>query len=197
MLGYYNFTSPAFAIIAIIIWVTALLIWYFSRKKRDNLKHLFLVFLYGIFFILVMAITVFPLCIGLEQGNCSINLVPIYYLVGGFVTNVEYRSLFIAIRQIVISVGANIIMFIPLGILSGLLFKKFQRFGCALLLGVLVSLSIEIIQLIGSYIGIMEIRIFDVNDIIFNALGCIIGYFILKRALKSEWGKRFYSSIQL
>ena len=62
----------------------------------------------------------------------------------------------------------NIVCFIPVGLLVGLLFEKY-RWVKALLVGLLVSLTIELSQLI------WHRGVFDVNDLFNNALGALIG----------------------
>ena len=62
----------------------------------------------------------------------------------------------------------NIVCFIPLGVLVGLLLEKY-RWVNALLAGLLVSLTIELSQLI------WHRGVFDVNDLFNNALGALIG----------------------
>ena len=62
----------------------------------------------------------------------------------------------------------NIVCFIPVGLLVGLLLEKY-RWVNALLAGLLVSLTIEFSQLI------WHRGVFDVNDLFNNALGAVIG----------------------
>lgn len=62
----------------------------------------------------------------------------------------------------------NIVCFIPLGVLVGLLFERY-RLAKTLLAGLLVSLTIELSQLI------WHRGVFDVNDLFNNALGALIG----------------------
>lgn len=62
----------------------------------------------------------------------------------------------------------NIISFIPIGFLAGLLFKK-QNVLKALLVGLSVSLVIECSQLIWNR------GTFDVDDLFNNTLGAVIG----------------------
>lgn len=62
----------------------------------------------------------------------------------------------------------NIVGFIPVGMLAGLLFEK-HRLAKALLVGLLVSLTIEFSQLI------WHKGVFDVNDLFNNVLGAVIG----------------------
>ena len=62
----------------------------------------------------------------------------------------------------------NIVCFIPVGLLVGLLLEKY-RWAKALLVGLLVSLTIEFSQLI------WHRGVFDVNDLFNNAFGALIG----------------------
>ena len=62
----------------------------------------------------------------------------------------------------------NIVCFIPVGLLVGLLSEKY-RWVNALLAGLLVSLTIELSQMI------WHRGVFDVNDLFNNALGAVIG----------------------
>ena len=73
----------------------------------------------------------------------------------------------------------NIIMFIPAGLLMPLVFKKTQRFLWALLGAFLFTLCIESLQLILCIAG-MCMREFDVDDLILNTFGAVLGYLIYR-----------------
>lgn len=62
----------------------------------------------------------------------------------------------------------NMLMFIPMGILLPLVFKKINKKNI-FIISILIPLSIEILQPI---VG----RSFDIDDIIMNFIGIIIGY---------------------
>jgi glycopeptide antibiotics resistance protein len=68
------------------------------------------------------------------------------------------------------NVIGNMIMFIPFGFFSGYILK-IKKGRYVLLLSILMSLIIETIQF---QIG----RVFDIDDIILNIMGGIIGYYI-------------------
>lgn len=67
----------------------------------------------------------------------------------------------------------NILMFIPLGFVMPLLFKKCEKFYITYFLGLCMTISIEVLQLISKR------GIFEIDDIINNTLGCMIGYGIV------------------
>lgn len=64
----------------------------------------------------------------------------------------------------------NIFMFVPLGFILPLLWKRCKKWYVTYLLGLFITLTIEIVQLITMR------GIFEVDDIINNFLGCAIGY---------------------
>lgn len=70
------------------------------------------------------------------------------------------------------NVVGNMIMFLPYGFFISY-FLKINKAKVVLVLSVIASLTIEITQLI---IG----RVFDVDDILLNVVGAIIGYFIYR-----------------
>ena len=74
---------------------------------------------------------------------------------------------------------ANILLLLPLGIYLPLLLRR-KGFKYVLILGLLTTISIELAQFIISSIIGVTYRTFDVNDIILNTLGFIIGYLIFK-----------------
>ena len=70
------------------------------------------------------------------------------------------------------NVIGNMIMFMPYGFFISY-FLKLEKKRILLYLSIVVSLTIEVTQLI---IG----RVFDVDDIILNIIGAFIGYFVYK-----------------
>ena len=86
----------------------------------------------------------------------------------------------------------NILMFVPIGFLLPLLFKKCQCFYITYLAGFFLTLFIEILQLI------TKRGIFELDDILNNTLGCAIGYGIIMifislfKRKKSAYWRYFY-----
>jgi len=66
----------------------------------------------------------------------------------------------------------NALLFIPVGLLLPMLWKRFEKWPATLLCGFLFSLSIEIIQLFS------DSRITDVDDLLMNTVGTLIGFII-------------------
>ena len=67
----------------------------------------------------------------------------------------------------------NIILFIPLGIMLPFLWKKYNTLRATLIFGFSMSLAIELLQ-------ILTYRATDINDIIANTFGTVLGYFVFR-----------------
>ena len=63
----------------------------------------------------------------------------------------------------------NILMFIPFGAFLPIYFGKFQKVSATVFVGVIMSLTIEILQL-------FTFRVTDIDDLIMNTLGTLLGY---------------------
>jgi len=65
----------------------------------------------------------------------------------------------------------NVVLFIPLGLFLSLLWKRFRCFPHTLLFGFCLSLAIELLQ-------IFSLRTTDINDLITNTFGTLVGYWL-------------------
>ncbi|MFJ7819823.1 VanZ family protein [Bacillus toyonensis] len=97
-----------------------------------------------------------------------------------------YKTFFITGNYI--QVFGNLLLLFPLGVYMGLLSKKAISVKYVFKMSLFTTLMIEIIQLIIDYITFMPNKIFDVDDIILNVTGCLLGWLFLK-FLSSELEK--------
>ena len=79
---------------------------------------------------------------------------------------------------------ANIMLFIPLGFLLPMLWRKFENKYTTLISGLLLSIFIEVSQL-------FCYRATDIDDLIMNTAGTILGYFLFM------WVKRIIPKISV
>ena len=79
----------------------------------------------------------------------------------------DVPTLGIALRNL----GGNIMIFVPLGFFIPLLHRT-SKWKTVLVVALVVSLTFEIIQ------GVFKVGIFDVDDILLNALGTMIGFWV-------------------
>ncbi len=101
-----------------------------------------------------------------------VNLTPLVYLF-------RYGSA----RDIVWNVVGNAVMFIPTGVVLPIVYRRLDCFWKVAAVGALISLCIEILQLP------FASRASDVDDLILNTLGVVIGYGIyaaVKRLKKKQ-----------
>ena len=85
-------------------------------------------------------------------------------------------------REALLNLIGNIAMFIPLGIVWPAVFKKLNSYWKVVVAGVGVSLSIEILQF--PFFN----RASDVDDLILNTLGFLMGYgiYLLMKKLRNR-----------
>ncbi|MEK6477331.1 VanZ family protein [Catalinimonas sp. 4WD22] len=74
------------------------------------------------------------------------------------------------LRELLFNVGGNILLFVPMGVIIYQLNALPQRYWLALLLGFLISSSVETLQIISNT------GHFDIDDILLNSLGTLLGY---------------------
>lgn len=84
---------------------------------------------------------------------------------------IKYRGQ-IGFEGFIVNIFGNVIAFMPYGFLLPLLNRAYRRFYKIAILSVLFSLVIETAQLL------LKVGVFDVDDILMNSLGGILGYFI-------------------
>lgn len=71
----------------------------------------------------------------------------------------------------------NIVLFVPLGAFSPLLCESLRNFKQTILLGITTTVVIETLQ-------IFTFRTTDINDVITNTVGTLLGYFIANKLIK-------------
>lgn len=72
----------------------------------------------------------------------------------------------------------NIGAFVPLGVLAPMLSPRWRSWSRTLLLGLLASGLVEVTQLVGSLAMGFAWRVADVDDLLLNTLGTLIGFAI-------------------
>lgn len=129
-----------------------------------NTKHVIIFVLFIIYLALLMKLLVFkyPPAIMFEIANG--NYVPfktiLNYLGGEPIWNIAIRNL-----------GGNIILFIPLGLFVPWL-RRSTTWKSVLVTALIISAVVEITQ------GIFKVGVVDVDDILLNIFGAIIGYVV-------------------
>ncbi|MQS07777.1 VanZ family protein [Streptomyces sp. IF17] len=120
---------------------------------------------------------------GYAAAVASITIFPIVAGYGMYANRTPWYDMINPIPLLVIdlSFAPNVIMFMPLGFLLPLLSGRARSAGRVTLLCALASASIETTQCL-SYILFNNGRSVDVNDLIANTLGGLLGYLVLRGA---------------
>ncbi|THA62843.1 VanZ family protein [Streptomyces sp. A0958] len=92
-----------------------------------------------------------------------------------------------------ITMVPNVIMFMPLGFILPLLLPRLNR-SRTVLACALISLSIEAVQLL-QYIVFANGRAVDVNDLIANTVGGLLGYAVLRSAQRGTATRRMLDKV--
>lgn len=160
---------------------------FLRNRNKESLLRSFYYILFGIYLSFVVSYTLFPLPYQKELKELMIdenlgvpnNLIPF----AGIMESVQTGY-----YQDLVLIALNILLFIPFGFALSVLFERLKK-SSVVLLGFITSLIIESLQFTYSqYLG-YNYRSFDVNDLIMNTLGTIIGVLIfslLRRYLKEQ-----------
>ena len=154
------------------IWLMVRVAIWIKQKRIDWKRETFLLLMY-INLAVIIRFTFFPM--SKVDGQIQplvfdiatafpfrVNLLPLVNLF-------DYDSK----RDLLLNVIGNAAMFIPSGIVLPFVYKRLNSFWKVLLAGIGISLCIEIIQLPFS------VRATDIDDLILNTIGVIVGYGIV------------------
>jgi glycopeptide antibiotics resistance protein len=124
-----------------------------KNHRKTATPHMGAAWLFCFALVLILAITAIPNAYDLTVDP-RLNLVPFAQISSNF----DQYAL-------------NILLFVPIGFLLPFLWKKFEKKYLTFLWGFFFSLSIEIIQMFSD-------RVTDIDDLLMNTVGTIIGYFL-------------------
>ena len=155
-----------------------------KRGKEIDYKKELVKFILAVYIFALVGVTLFPITIYFGEQS-----VPTY---GAWVNYVPFRSIIqdmfdighghfstaFQIKLLIRNVGGNFILLMPLGMLLPIISRKINSIKKVLILGFAVSLSIELLQFLGSSLNIIFARVVDIDDIILNTLGAATGYII-------------------
>ncbi len=182
-----NFVYPS-----IIIMTFFLLFWGFRFFKGyiSPLKFFYWM-IFGIYITCLIDLTLFPfpfqkylIQVMIEDKlGYNANFIPFKIFSDAMEYDLSF-GLSIILKQVI----GNIVLFIPMGFGIPMLFPKF-KLKKVLLIGLLASLSIEVLQSIANFFIGYNYRAVDIDDLIFNFLGTILGLMLWKifyKFLKKE-----------
>lgn len=194
-----NEQSILFVLVSLIILICSTIIKIYKVRKhiknisieRIILSHIFVFYICG-----VISLTLLPLFDFVRENvDASINVIPFRTLIDFF----KYSDFSpVSIRLLIRNLFGNIIMFVPLGLFASMLNPKIAKSRYIFIIGFGSSLLIEIFQFIEMQTRITGYRSSDIDDIIFNILGCLVGFLIFKLIEKRSKGivKEFLAKVE-
>ena len=151
--GVISFTWPMI-IISLIIMVSFRICYLVKSQEKIVLYKELSMLIFGIYILCLFQVVTF-------QDDVS-------WATNNFIPFKEIMRYNITSRLFFKNVVGNMLMILPFGFFTGY-YLKAEKLTLPLLLTLIASISIEIVQLL---IG----RVFDVDDIILNVLGGMLGY---------------------
>lgn len=150
-----------------IVWIIYRIISCIKNKPINKIREIF-INLFFIYFLILVNLTMF------KYGNLMLDFNIKFYI--NYIPLVEtinmFRNDFLDINIALHNVIGNILLFIPLGFGIPLFFNKKNKLSKIILYGFTASLTIELIQLFTPY------NTTDIDDVIFNTLGAVLGFII-------------------
>lgn len=145
---------------SIIFVIPAVIILRYAIFRQRNFNQFIAVFIFALYSIAVFSVVGIP-TVGTFKVDFGFNLIPLIDIVN---SPLEY------IKNTIL----NIILFIPMGFLVPAIWKNYRSIKTMFFMGLALSVCIEILQ-------IFTFRLTDIDDLITNTAGTVIGYYISKR----------------
>ncbi|PGZ94223.1 VanZ family protein [Bacillus sp. AFS029533] len=180
-----NFLYPSIIIMTLIILFFG---YRFFKGYITLVKYLYWI-IFGIYITCLVDFTLFPfpyqkyliqVMIEDHLGNTN-NFVPFKVVVD----SIRYGSFSIALKQ----VGGNILLFMPLGFALPVLYPMISKYK-VILVGFTVSLGIEIIQGATGFILGYNYRSCDIDDLLLNTFGSVLGVIVFSLSTKFSIEKK-------
>ncbi len=174
--------DSSFALVAgIFLWmvIRGVVLLINKRYKRLSVKNEFLLNILAVYFISVISMTLFPIDIiwgdvPRKQFAPAVNIIPFVDIITDF-PRTQF-SLAFKIKFLTKNLAGNLLLLLPIGIFLPILWIKVRSFWKTVIIGASTSLSIELLQYALAYLGFGWGRAADIDDLILNTLGVMIGY---------------------
>lgn len=172
----YLVGGEAAAMLTVVVataWCAARLMRGLDRRRVSLESSLIL------YFGAVVTVTLFPVAVGFGRGEVGLNIVP---------TRSLLSIAAVGPGQITRQILGNMLMFVPFGLLAPALWARGRSWCRMIALAVFVSVGIELTQYVQVVIGLARWRAVDVDDVLLNVTGALVGYaaWLVARALTNK-----------
>lgn len=169
-----NFSSSF--LLALLMWpfIAALLtlpvlIAQYRRFNRVRWSYVIGVYLFMLYGLGLVSFTLYPMPDN-PATFCGYNVLIPQLSPLQFIHDIQHEGV-----RATLQVVMNVLFFIPFGVFARLLFR--WKFIPTVILALLTSLTIEVAQLTGAFgYYSCSYRLFDVDDLVLNTLGALLGY---------------------
>ena len=166
MISNYLIKFALVMIVAVVIYLIIRLTWLKKKRKLFHWNNEWAKVLFVSYLAALASLTIVP---SITFSSLEIikqyNFIPFKTLINQ-VNHFSYSSF--------INLVGNVVLFIPIGWIAPFIWEKCREWKYALLLGLVVSGTIEFVQY---FIG----RIADIDDLIVNTLAIMLGAYMYKR----------------
>lgn len=181
---FHQLIKPAIIIfsIALPLWVILRLMVNGYKKQPVLTRRELLLFVFYVYILAILLVTIVPIPMTRHASpNISrINYVPVVNTLKQFIATFSHGAFFRKILTLENVLG-NVVLFFPLGVLLPMLSPRFCSFKTVTVIAFLFSFAIELTQFISKHFG--NYRSVDIDDIILNTLGAILGFALIGKRL--------------
>lgn len=164
----FTMVLDSFQYAIVLVFLSMVVSYFYKRNKNEKMSKPIRMGAFLLYIYMLLYITIFRG--GLYQNDYHvINIIPFDELLTSSYYQLQAWGKQSAFLIFSYNVLGNIVWFIPLGIFLPTIFEK-MNIGKVIFISLALSLSIEVCQYI-FYTGVS-----DIDDIIFNVLGGIVGY---------------------
>lgn len=167
---YFTYDIQLLYRIILIVWILSRLIRTIKYGKPYFWREL-LVWGLVLYIAFLLYSTFEPFTILLEREGQKANFVPLQ----GILKMIENASIFddeVTQRIVFLNLAGNVLIFSPIGFTIPMLEKRLNRGWLVVFLGLSFSIVIELTQ------TFLILRVFDVDDLILNTLGTLLGFLV-------------------
>jgi len=162
-----------FEIIILSIIVSPIAIIALKRKYKGT--QLISAFALAAYLVLICKYFFFPIILDrdiISQGGNTVQCIPFLPFLE------QIRS--VGWKRFLYQTAGNILAFVPISFFLALLSPRLQSFRRSLIASVSISFCVELIQLCINLLTGIPNRVVDINDLILNTLGGMIGYLVYR-----------------
>ncbi|ANS73176.1 hypothetical protein AWM70_00075 [Paenibacillus yonginensis] len=176
----FDFHPTVFIVVFFICLVLFYVITKFVAKKKFNSRQFLYISAFIFYILSLIKLTILPLVVFIKQPpDLPISL---YY------SYIPFENVGNAIRSgNYIQVFGNVLLLLPLPILLQLIAREQFSFKKTALISTIATFTIELLQLLIDFATHYPNKVADIDDIILNIFGALIGWFIFRVVLRFKY----------